>query len=490
MSIFKGLNIQQEEAVKAPFDRHCLILAGAGCGKTTVLTRRIAWCAETYCGQKDILALTFTHKAAQEMRDRVNALESIRRDEPLPGVTTFHGFGLGILRDTIDGVSNAARLGYSSEPKLISSAERLEILASVCSREERAALEADILKLDSMLACREAESAGKQGLSGRRLEIMTDLASRYEEKKLELNVWEFSDMISQAIDLLSRFPDVRNFYASRFRHILIDEFQDTSPLQIHLLDALLGFKAHIFAVGDDDQAIYAFRGADIGPTINFTSKFDNSCVLKLEINYRSRPAILTCANKIFFDKPAQYRKVLKSGRYSNARRERGRYPRKFIVDSQGDMALWLIRQMDVLSVKHKIPVTDMCLLFRLNENLDWVVAEFTKRRILKEKVPQMMTIHGSKGLEFPVVFLCDMEESQLPNYRRKNTAAARTWTELFLRVFNRKKTVPDFDIQEEKRLFYVGVTRAREFLFLVSCREKLHNGRTVKFVPSRFMDLI
>jgi superfamily I DNA/RNA helicase len=487
LSILAGLNSQQAEAVKAPFGRNCLILAGAGCGKTTVLTRRIAHCAATFCAQDRILALTFTHKAAEEMRTRVSDIESIRRDAPLPRITTFHGFGLGVLRDTVHGERNAKRLGFSSEPQLLDSRKRLEMLAAISTPQERHGLGADLLKIDNLLACCEADSGKLINLDAQRRAVLDSLARRFEKKKIEQNVWEFSDMLTQVLNLFGGFPEIQEHYARFFGHIVVDEFQDTSPLQIRLLDSLLSAGASLFAVGDDDQAIYAFRGADTGPTLDFPTRFNNASVLKLETNYRSRPAILNAANRIFADKPPAYRKVLKSGRYSMARDQRGQKPRRNKFESQEDMVGWIIQQAGLINRKHGIPITGMCLLFRLNETLEWARAAFVRRGIGMDGFLKMMTVHGSKGLEFPVVFLCDLEESQFPNYRQRKDLQVRTWMDLFRRLFRRGGSEIDCDLDEEKRLFYVGVTRAVHFLFLLSCREKMHNGRTIKLVPSRFL---
>jgi superfamily I DNA/RNA helicase len=517
MSIITGLNPQQETAVKADFNRHFLVLAGAGCGKTTVLTRRIAWCAETFCSQERILALTFTRKAAGEMRERTAGLDSIRKNAVPPCITTFHGFGLRVMHDVINGRRNSALLGFSVEPRLINGAERLELLAKASTRSERSELGVDILHLDNIIACREADSDIWSKTEEKQNGIIAHIFNRYENLKLEENAWEFTDMISRTVSLFEQFPDVRNYYAHHFRHIMVDEFQDTSPLQIRMLDLLLSCKANVFAVGDDDQAIYGFRGADIRPTLNFTSRFKGAGLLKLEINYRSRPAILKAANRIFAKKAPEYRKVLLAGRCLSTtagfrkqgffclcrnwlstvrirRRgfrmtscEHGRRPQKINADSQEDMALRIMTVCRRIEEEASIPVTEMCLLFRLNETLDRAIVEFGKQNPAAQ-VPQMMTVHASKGLEFPVVFLCDLEEGQFPNYKRR--AGIRTWTSLVFYILRRKKKTVHFDLGEEKRLFYVGVTRAQELLFLVSCRSKIHLGRTIQLYPSRFLRLV
>lgn len=311
-AILSGLNPQQAQAATSPFDTHCLVLAGAGCGKTAVLTRRIALCAVTFCEQKRILALTFTRKAAEEMKTRLLALPGIHPDRELPTVTTFHGFGLSILRGTVAGRRNSERLGYSSEPALLSDEKRLEALASISSKGERAALGLDLLKLDDLIACASVDPRKTHGLGSQKRAVLDMLVGRFAGFKTANNVWEFSDMIARSLELLSNFADVRRHYAALFRHIVVDEFQDTNPLQISALKQLLSEGTKAFAVGDDDQAIYGFRGADTEPTLNFAHHFPGARLVKLETNYRSRPSILCAANRIFADKPPQYRKVLRS----------------------------------------------------------------------------------------------------------------------------------------------------------------------------------
>jgi len=486
--IFAGLNTQQIAAVRAPFDRHCLVLAGAGCGKTTVLTRRVAYCAANFCNPQHILALTFTHKAAEEMRQRaLSLLPAVCGGATQPRITTFHGFGLWVVRDTVGGVRNAKRLGFFEEPRLLSPRERLEMLAEISNAQERQALGVDLLGLDDMLARVDANPAKALSLDTRRRMVLDEVAKRFAQRKAQRGVWEFSDMIAHALDLFERFPDVRDYYARFFRHIVVDEFQDTNPQQIHLLRHLLGFGAKIFAVGDDDQAIYGFRGADTGPILNFSCRFDNACIFKLEINYRSRPAILKAANRIFADKPLSYRKILRSGRFGTSRSEQGQKPRCYRFSTPEAMLDWILGRIRAVQGG----AGGACLLFRLNETMEWA-REALRRRIPGEAdMPVMMTVHGAKGLEFPVVFLCDCEESVFPYYRIRKKNTIRSWADVPKILLSRRSAVPPAcDIDEERRLFYVAVTRAQQALYLLSCRKKYHNGRIVSFEPSRFLKLV
>ncbi len=489
--IISGLNNQQQKAVTYPFKNHCLVLAGAGCGKTSVLTRRIAYCALTHCPQDRILALTFTRKAADEMRQRLVLLPGIAGDKPLPLVTTFHGCGLRILKDTVDGIPNAGRLGFTGEPVLLTCRDRLALLAECSSLEERRALQTNIMELDDLLARESVNPRKNAHLSPESHALLDTVKTRFRKKKREAGFWEFSDMIQETVRLLSENPDVKNHYRKKYAYILVDEFQDTNPLQITLLNHLLSEENRLFAVGDDDQAIYGFRGADIGPIMQFGDHFPGAEVIKLEMNYRSTPAILKSANAIFKNKPLQFRKVLVSGKYAAGKGKRYPKPVKKHCSTTADMVQWIVNKAEALEKETDIAVSSMALLFRLNESLDRVKEELTNGRHCLSANPSCLTVHGSKGLEFPVVFLCDLEESIFPHYKVQRSRKIRTWMDVLKRVvIGRKSTAPQCDLDEEQRLFYVGVTRAEKILFLLSVKNKEYNRRKIVMKPSRFLDLI
>ncbi|MBD3315496.1 MAG: AAA family ATPase [Chitinivibrionales bacterium] len=489
--LLEGLNKQQRTAVTAAFDRHCLVLAGAGCGKTASLIRRIAWCIHYHYSPSTILALTFTRKAAEEMAERLRGLLGTGPEVVLPLVTTFHGFGLRVLRESIDGVANAGRLGYGeAEPSLLSSAERLEMLTRLTDDRERRAIGGGLLELERMLASLAVHPARLSHLGEQRLAILRRIQNRLAAEKRRCNRWEFSDMIQLCLELLRRWDDVRYRYACRYRYILVDEFQDTNPLQVSLLRELLSEGARVFAVGDDDQAIYGFRGADIGPILNFREHFRGASVLKLETNYRSTPSILRAANKIFRDKPQHLRKQLRAGKSGSGRRERGPRPRIRIFRDQDSMFEWIAETADSISTREKIEVAEMAVLFRLNETKEWFRRQLESVQDDHASLPRLMTVHGSKGLEFSVVFLCDLEEGVWPGSRRRKPARIRTWWDVVQRVISNSQPESDADLEEERRLFYVGVTRAVRRLFLLSARKKCLAGRTRRFEPSRFLRLV
>lgn len=479
--LFSNLNKEQVDAVRAEPTRHILVLAGAGCGKTTVLTRRIAFLVKNGFPAENILALTFTRKAADEMAARVVKSEFVSQICQLPIVTTFHGFALKVLSECIDKKTNFERIGYSGNVRLVSEIERLSMLSSVSRSEDRRALGVDLLTLDALLAKHEVFPETSTGVESNRYTYLKQVAGQLTIKKQAGGLWGFSDLLTGCLQLFNLNPHIAQLYRERFRAILVDEFQDTNPVQIQLLRILLAGTTRVFAVGDDDQAIYGFRGADIGPTIEFTKYFAGATIVKLQTNYRSIPVILKFANRIFSDKSDCYRKILVSGKYSN---HKGKWPSWHRFDNQSKMVHWIAICANKLSQEYKIQLSSMAILFRVNQSLESV------NTFIKAEVPgisniTLMTIHKSKGLEFPVVFLCDLEESVFPSYRIPDTRKIHTFKDFIVELFRKRKNI-ECDWDEERRLFYVAVTRAEKHLFLLSVRNKKVYGRVRKFEYSRF----
>ncbi|MBD3320239.1 MAG: AAA family ATPase [Chitinivibrionales bacterium] len=490
-SITQGLNKEQLAAVTSEHEGPVLVLAGAGCGKTSVLTRRIAFCACTRCDRESILALTFTRKAAGEMAERVARLDGMTPAHKMPLITTFHGFGLRVLKDTVGGTRNFERLGYEKEPELLPERYRLEMLAQCCSKDERRALGVDLVKLDNHICTLSVFPQKLSKLSSQRMQVLESISNRLREQKRAENRWEFSDMITETLRIFEMNEEITGHYQQKFRAILVDEFQDTNPLQIHLLRKLLCKSNTLFAVGDDDQAIYGFRGADIGPIMNFETCFPGANIYKLQTNYRSIPKVLNAANRIFKEKPKQLRKVLRSGKYSAEESRQFPGPSKRMFKTQEDMVSWIHARACCIAAQYEIPVCKMALLFRTNQTLEWTKERYATPGIADEELPVFSTIHGAKGLEFPVVFLCDLEEGVFPNYRLRKSQKIRTWGDVFKRfVLQKKPPPPECDIDEETRLFYVGVTRAEKILYLLSCAQKYEHGRRKKYGASRFLRLV
>ena len=238
-TIVAGLNPEQAAAVTAPVGAPLLVLAGAGCGKTTVLTRRIAYLAGEFCPANAVLALTFTRAAAREMAERVAAFPKENAGSGQPLITTFHAFCLRLLLWTNNGVPLYTRLGYAKRPRLVSEQNRLRMLAEASTREERLALCADVLDLSIMLARRAVFSPGASRPTPDLEAVVLDIERRYARAKKQAGLWDFSDFIACAVELMDKHPQAAAGFLSRFRAVLVDEFQDTNPAQIRLLEKIL-----------------------------------------------------------------------------------------------------------------------------------------------------------------------------------------------------------------------------------------------------------
>ncbi len=485
--VVSGLNHQQSAAVTAPTERPLLVLAGAGCGKTTVLVRRIAFLLESGIPAPAILGLTFTRKAADEMARRVAETCSVAPDSR-PLITTFHGLGYRVLRERLDGRPNFERLGYTSAPRIATDGERLRMLANHTSLQEREVIGMDLLRLDALLSCHAVHPGRLTSLRPEQRQVLDTLAQRMCTARIRDGLCDFSDLIGSALALLRSEEDLAVRYVQRFTVILVDEFQDTNPLQVEMLHRLCGPKTHVFAVGDDDQAIYGFRGADTGPILDFSSHFPGARIIKLEVNYRSTTAILSCANRIFRTKPQVYRKILRSGHPNIGR---GAQPLKRRFASQDALYEWISSRLTMDCQEEGISIGDTALLFRLNDTREHA-KRYWEYAFRGHVHPHFLTVHSAKGLEFPIVFLCDLEEGVLPNYRLRGSvrrSGPAQWARMLL-MPGRRGLMIDCDIAEEQRLFYVGVTRAQKRLYLLSCASKKTRGTTHRFVPSRFLRLV
>jgi DNA helicase-2/ATP-dependent DNA helicase PcrA len=288
------LNPPQREAVQFG-EGPLLVLAGAGSGKTRVLTHRIAWLlAIGKAHPNQILAITFTNKAAEEMRERVASL--VGGIERRMWVMTFHAACARLLR------IEAERLGYTSRFTIYDEADSLRMLKR-CLEE----LEVDTKRYpprairarisDAKNALVDAESY-QETASGPFEELVGQAYRVYERRMLESNAMDFDDLLMRTVNVLELFEDVRRRYRERFRWVLVDEYQDTNHAQYRLLQLLCGEDGNLTVVGDEDQSIYGFRQAEIRNILEFDQDFPDAAVIKLEQNYRSTQTILSAANDV------------------------------------------------------------------------------------------------------------------------------------------------------------------------------------------------
>jgi DNA helicase II / ATP-dependent DNA helicase PcrA len=304
--LLEGLNPPQREAVTHG-EGPLLILAGAGSGKTRALTYRIAYLIATGKARPgEILAITFTNKAAGEMKERVERL--VGAVSRLMWVMTFHSACARILR------REAERLGYARSFTIYDEADSLRMVKR-CQEE----LEVDTKRFNpravkaqiSGAKNRLLDSSGyREQMSGFFEQTVADVYTLYEKRMHEANAMDFDDLLANTVSLLELFEDVRDRYRRTFRHVLVDEYQDTNRAQYRLLQLLTGEERNLFVIGDDYQAVYGFRGADIRNILEFQDDFPDARVIKLEQNYRSTQTILSAANAVVANNRGQISKSL------------------------------------------------------------------------------------------------------------------------------------------------------------------------------------
>jgi DNA helicase-2/ATP-dependent DNA helicase PcrA len=288
------LNPRQREAVthgRGPL----LVLAGAGSGKTRVLTHRIAHLVATEQSKpSEILAITFTNKAAAEMRERVEAV--VGRLVRLMWVMTFHSACARILRAEAKQLGYTSRFSIYDEPDSIRLIKRcLDELSIDPKRFAPRAVKAQISRAKNQL---QDAAAYRQHVSSFFEQTAADVYDLYERRIHEMNALDFDDLLFRTVNVLELFPDVLARYQKTFRWLLVDEYQDTNYAQYRLLQLLAGEERNVCVVGDDDQSIYSFRGADIRNILDFERDFPGTAVVKLEQNYRSTQTILSAANAV------------------------------------------------------------------------------------------------------------------------------------------------------------------------------------------------
>jgi len=304
MSILSGLNPQQLEAVTLP-RQSALVLAGAGSGKTRVLTTRIAWLIQTgQASPMGVLAVTFTNKAAKEMLARISAMLPINTRGMWVG--TFHGLCNRLLR------AHYRDAGLPQLFQIMDSADQLALIKRFMK-----SLNVDDEKYPPKQLQYFINNTKEQGLRAAQVEALDDFSRKlnelyaaYDELCQHEGVVDFAELLLRSYELLSRNEILREHYRGRFQHILVDELQDTSRLQYLWLKLLAGRNNTVFAVGDDDQSIYAFRGASAGNMLSFEQDFGAATVIKLEQNYRSHGNILDAANALIRHNKARLGKNL------------------------------------------------------------------------------------------------------------------------------------------------------------------------------------
>ena len=632
MGIYDTLNEQQQEAVFCT-EGPLLLLAGAGSGKTRVLTHRIAYLMDQGVNPYHIMAITFTNKAAKEMRERVDDLVGYGAEHIW--VSTFHSTCVRILRRHID------KLGYGNSFTIYDADDQKSLIKQICKQykidtkmmPERKIINEISSAKDEFMTPSEYETRHQYDFKKKKI---AQIYKEYQRQLKANNALDFDDLIFKTVELFQFHPEVLDYYQERFRYIMVDEYQDTNTIQFQLVSMLARKYHNLCVVGDDDQSIYKFRGANVKNILNFENVFPEAVTIKLEQNYRSTKNILNAANEVIKHNKGRKAKKLWTENeegdliefhqygteYEEARQIIDKiealsnegydyknmailyrtnaqsrvfeesfmiknipyrivggtnfYQRKEVKDilsylkvvdnGLDDLAVRriinvprrgigaaTIEKINVYAVEHNISFLDACFLadhietlgnakkkingfadlirdFRrkmeegsleelfkyiteetgyitdlkaeeteeaegrienINELLNKVVtyeqeAEEASLSELLEEIALvadidnledsdnrvvLMTLHSAKGLEFPYVFICGMEDGIFPSY---------------MTVMSEN----DDDMEEERRLCYVGITRAKKKLYLSAAKRRMMQGRTQFNKVSRFIDEI
>ena len=398
--LINGLNDKQKEAVLAT-DGPCLVIAGAGSGKTKVLTHKIAYDIESGIKPWNILAITFTNKAANEMKERIEKLIGDAAKDLWMG--TFHSICVRILRRYID------RIGYKTDFVIFDTSDQ-KTLIKECLKTlkvddkiftDRGVLSEISNGKNEML---EPKAYGVKYAGDFRKKTIGEIYELYQRRLRENNAIDFDDIINFTIKILSENPDVLDYYTEKFKYILVDEYQDTNKAQFTLVSLLASKYGNVTAVGDNDQGIYSFRGADISNILNFERDFPGTRIIKLEQNYRCTGNILKAANAVIKHNENKYDKKLWT------ENEEGHLPCIYCGEDEYDEGRYIVEQINHLKTEEYYKNSDFTILYRMNaqsraiedilmrEGIPYKVIgglKFYERKEIKDIIAYLRLIHNS-----------------------------------------------------------------------------------------------
>ncbi len=331
-----------------------LILAGAGTGKTRVITARVAYMLAQGINPETILAVTFTNKAALEMRERLAGMVAADQAKKVT-MSTFHALCVRILRINIE------KLGYKKNFTIYDDGDQTglirKIITKTAARDEK--LEPNLAKSLISKAKNSGWSAPKEETT-----LLGSVFARYQKELKNLNAVDFDDLLLLTVKLLGEHVDVRQRWQERFRYIMIDEFQDTNRLQLEIISHLArredGGAANIAVVGDDDQSIYGWRGAEVANILEFENHFPDPTIVKLEQNYRSTSAILNTANRLIKNNPRRRPKELWSAKGD------GEKIRLIMAPDDREESEFIAREIHRRALEETLPYEHFAILFRMN----------------------------------------------------------------------------------------------------------------------------
>ena len=399
--ILKGLNDKQYEAV-INTEGPCLVIAGAGSGKTKVLTHKIAYLiGEKGAKPWDILAITFTNKAANEMKERIANLVGDNAKDIWMG--TFHSICVRILRRFID------RIGFDSSFIIFDTSDQRTLVKN-CMKDlaiddklfnDRSVLSEISNAKNEMI---EPEQYTARSNGDFRKEKIATVYELYQKRLKENNAIDFDDIINYTIKILMENPDVLEYYANKFKYVLVDEYQDTNKAQFTLVTLLASKNGNITVVGDNDQGIYSFRGADISNILNFERDFPGTKIIKLEQNYRCTGNILKAANSVIKNNEVKYKKELWT------ENEEGNLPNVYQAENEYDEATYIVTQIEHLKREEYYKYSDFSILYRMNtqsraiedilrrENVPYKIVgglKFYERKEIKDIIAYLRLIQNS-----------------------------------------------------------------------------------------------
>ena len=393
--ILKGLNNKQYEAV-VQTEGPVLVIAGAGSGKTKVLTHKIAYIIqEKKALPWQILAITFTNKAANEMKERIANL--IGEDAKDLWMGTFHSICVKILRKHID------RIGFDSSFIIFDTSDQKSMVKK-CLKElqiddkqfSEKAVQAEISNSKNEML--EPDQYLAQAHGDFRKEKIGQVYSLYQKRLKENNAIDFDDIINFTIKIFNENPDILNYYSSKFKYVLVDEYQDTNKSQFTLVKLLAEVNQNITVVGDNDQSIYRFRGADIANILNFEKDFKGTTVIKLEQNYRCTGNILKAANAIIKNNETKYEKKLWT------QNSEGNLPTVYSADNEYDEASFIAEQIEHLKREEKYNYSDFAVLYRMNTQ-SRAIEDILRREAIPYKIVGGLKFYERKEIKDIVSYL-------------------------------------------------------------------------------------
>lgn len=394
-NLLEGLNDKQYEAV-INTDGPCLVIAGAGSGKTKVLTHKIAYLMQ----EKDIkpwniLAITFTNKAANEMKERVETL--VGDDAKDMWIGTFHSICVKILRRFID------RIGFDHSFVIFDTSDQRTLIKE-CLKD---------LKIDDKMFTdrivqfeisnakndmKEPEEYEAMVKGDYRREKIASVYNLYQRRLKENNAIDFDDIINYTIKIFKENDDVLDYYTNKFNYILVDEYQDTNKSQFTLIRLLAKAHGNITVVGDNDQGIYSFRGADISNILNFEKDFKGTKIIKLEQNYRCTQNILNAANSVIKNNEVKYKKKLWT------ENEEGALPTFHVSDDEYDEGRYIVEEINHLRREEYYKYSDFAILYRMNSQ-SRAIEEILRREDIPYKIVGGLKFYERKEIKDIIAYL-------------------------------------------------------------------------------------